>query len=180
MRVVIPYTRQYHPLARKSHLRIDNAELVDVSGDENNYHRLLERLWSDGESFLLIEHDIEQTDIALEEARTCECLWGASPYVIGEGGNLWSRALGFTRFRAELMAREPDLMVAAGRSRPQDVSGSADWRILDSRIDGILRARHYDVCVHSPVVHHHIYGGVCVCGTDHPDFKVDQEGRYII
>ncbi len=76
LKVIVPYTGHYHPLAKRAHKKL-GAELAPISGVDG-YHRLLERLWSEGETFLIVEQDIEPTPDALANAENCGCLWGIS------------------------------------------------------------------------------------------------------
>lgn len=154
---------------------IPTAERVDVSGSDSAYWQLVAALWATGESFLLVEHDIEPTPKALRQARHCACWWSVSPYR-GPNGDLLEGSLGFTRFRAQLLRAEPDLPHRACGNR--DGTVERNWRCLDTRLLGELWARGYRPHVHMPAVtQHHYYRGECTCGADH-DYPVDVEGRY--
>lgn len=178
MRVIVPFTAQYHPLARASHDAIPGIERVDVSARTDAYQWLLSDLWGYQETFLIIEHDVESTDRAIKQARHCACLWGSSPYIGPGGKDFVERGLGFVRFRKELMVAEPDLMGAvAGLDDGKDVP-PGHWRRLDARIRGVLEGREYQAHIHSPVLQHHVFEGICACGTNHESYPVDVEGRF--
>lgn len=182
MRIIVAYAEWIHPLTLANIERFPDVERLDTGGQADGYLRLLTKLWSEKQTFLLIERDQEITEQALREARECDCWWGASTY---NGPGLDPiHALGFTRFREELMEAEPDLMsqVAAMNDAIDIVPGH--WRRLDARMDGALRRRGYEAHLHSPVPHHHVYYDTnarinrCACLTDHEAYPVDAEGRY--
>lgn len=145
---------------------------MDVSGDPYAYSRLLARLWREGESFLVVEHDIEVSGRAVRQARHCPCLWGLSPYAgpgpSFEGAALLTVALGCTRFSAKLLAKEPD---ALDEANAIDDAGSAappgHWLRLDARLYSVLRQRGYMPHIHEAVAHHHQYAYGCACGRTH-------------
>lgn len=191
MKWVIPFTpRNYHPLARASHDRLlPDAERVDVSKGDDAYWRLLGQLWG-GEEFGVVEHDIEVTEAAIQEAEECECLWASSPYR-GPGHGLLLHSLGFVRFRQELLRAVPQLMGVVGQLKDSIEVAPGHWRRLDARTEGTLRDLEQRCGVafaphtHSEVLHHHVYqdperqsGWFCACGQDHSGYPYDREGRY--
>jgi hypothetical protein len=148
------------------------VERVDVSRSDFAYSQLVEKVWSEGKSFLLIEHDIELTYTALKEAMECPCEWSTSPYK-GSGtsfdmAGLNAHSLGFTRFREALIAAVPD---AVSRANAIDDSGSicppGHWKLFDGRLLSILRQEGHEPHVHSEVPHHHAYPYGCSCGGEH-------------
>lgn len=149
-----------------------------MSGSDDAYMRLIASLWSAGEDFLIIEHDVVPNRTALLQAERCSCLWATSPYN-GPGLDPIYHSLGFVRFRAELMRREPDLMSQVATLDDAIDTTPGHWRSLDARIDGTLRQRGYEPHIHAPVIQHHVYRGVCACMTEHEEFPVDAEGRYL-
>lgn len=157
-----------HPLAAAAFERYcPDGELADVSASNESYWQLLERLWRGGESFGIVEHDIEVTADAIAQAETCACPWGVSPYG-GPGSAVLDQSLGCTRFSAQLLLAEPDAMSEVGSI---DDAGPAvplrDWRRIDARLYGVLRQREYLPCIHAGVRHHHVYQGTCACGGRH-------------
>lgn len=146
-----------------------------MSANDSAYWQLVAGLWSAGKTFLLVEHDIEPTPRAIRQARHCACWWSVTPYE-GPQGDLLDGSLGFTRYRAQLLAAEPDLPYAATGNPGGGLE--RNWRCLDTRLLGELRKRGYQPHIHRPpVVQHHYYRGRCTCGSDH-DYPVDTEGRY--
>lgn len=164
MRIVVPYTT-LNPLTARS-LATEAVEYVDVSQSLESYWRLVDSLWSAGESFLLVEHDMEVNPRALRQAKHCKCEWGVSPY-IGPGHVMLDGALGCTRFRAGLMRNFPDLLsrVALFNDSPHFLQ--KDWRRLDARMKGLLMQEGYSPHLHAEVKHHHVYQGRCACGEEH-------------
>lgn len=143
----------------------------------DGYQRLLTELWSEGEAFLLMEQDIEPNDTALHEAEECPCDWGISPYN-GPGGDPLEGSLGFVRFNKGLVIDNPDLFSAVSLIDDGKDVPPGDWRRLDVRIQGVLRQREYMPHLHTPVLHHHVYGGTCACNTEHDVYPLDEQGRY--
>lgn len=135
------------------------CERVDVSGAVDAYRLLLERLWADGEAFLIIEHDIEIHRWVVPELESCPEDWCLFPYGL-VGGYLVEGSLGCTRFSAALIQAEPGLI----GSLP-----TRDWRRLDCELLGKLRQVGREPHVHQPpVLHHHTYGAQgCACGLAH-------------
>lgn len=169
VRSIVPYTR-LHPITAAALRELaSDAERVDMSGSDLAYWEVFTRLWGRRESFLLIEHDIEPNAEALEAARSCGCLWGRSDYAYSIAR---TSGLGFTRFAAELMAREPTLPYSL-RSSESAAPGPQKWQQLDWALYTELTGRGYVPCIHPSVEHHHwMRGGVpepmCSCGSHAP------------
>ena len=179
MRKIVAYTpKNYHPLAKPSHHGFERA---DVSADPLAYYRLVRELWAAGDTFLLVEHDIEINEQALLQAEKCPCVWGVSPYS-GPGGigDLLCASLGFVRFRAELMKDEPDVLSEIGKVADGGLEiPPGDFRRLDVRLSTELKLRGYEPHVHaSQVHHHHVYRCDCVCGYEHEEYSINQDGRF--
>lgn len=151
--VVAPYTAMHPQTAAAldehapGHVRIAVADEADPGWD---YCALLERLWANTETFTLVEHDIVITADVLPAFEACPSWWCGFLYPVQV---VILSALGCTRFRAELLAAEPDVMqkVAAigGDGLPV-----RDWRRLDVRLGDELIRRGYRRCVHTPEVEH--------------------------
>ena len=135
--------------------------MVDVSSDVQAYFRLLCDLWAEGQDFLLIEHDMVPTAGAVAEMEACGKWWCTNPYVCNEWGTLIEVAFGFSRFRAGLMAAEPDAMEATV-DVPVMVNGHLwpprHFQGLDCRFDCVMGARRYRQHAHEAVIEHlHVY-----------------------
>lgn len=172
MRVIVPYTiagepgveRGLHATCEQALSRFaPDAEMIYLGTRPDAYHDLLEELWAAGQSFLLIEHDIEIHQHVLTEAEACPepyCSW---PYGIGYPADPVTVALGCTRFSAEIIDAVPDLM---------SMLPVRDWRRQDCEIAPRLKAAGFEPHVHDPpVLHHHAYpapgGERCACGAEH-------------
>jgi hypothetical protein len=179
MRVIAPFTTRHPDAERALREHAPGAEWWDVSESLFSYSQLVEDLWKTGESFLIVEHDIEVNQKALAQAKHCNCSWGVSPYKASsfygfEEAPLLSTALGFTRFGASLLREFPD---AVSRANAIDDEGSicppGDWRRFDARLYSVLtdpknggRRPH----IHAEVIHHHHYSNYgCSCGRDHEE-----------
>lgn len=167
MRVIVPYT-ETHPISLSALSDLcPDAEHFDVSESDTAYAKLLERLWGEYRTFLVIEHDIEIKVEALQEAQSCLCEWSVSPYR-GIMGSLVDNALGCTRFRSSLMKRFPDAIARANQIDDNgSICGPGNWKRLDGRVLHILRTLGAEPHRHSEVLHHHKYAEGCACGGYH-------------
>lgn len=123
--------------------------------DRAGYWRLLAAVWRQGETFVVVEHDMEPRPDMLAEFDACPRPWCSAPYLgepkPGRPRPLITHALGCTRFRGEFMQRDPDFI--------QGFDGR-QWDRLDSEL--ATRLMHAPfwcfVHVHNPEIkHHHAY-----------------------
>ena len=146
---------------------------MDVSGSDTNYARLLERLWAEGRTFLVIEHDIQPTARAFDHALVCGCEWSASPYkgtgLTYDSAVVHGQSLGFTRFRASLMARYPNAMAQACAIKANAFRPAGDYLTLDGHIFYVLRVLGLWPHEHVRVPHHHVFEYGCACGREHAE-----------
>jgi hypothetical protein len=126
--------------------------MVDVSGSARAYHDLLAGLWADGETFVLIEHDMIPTREAVTGLEACREWWCANPYPVNHQQGETIVGLGFVRFRAELLAAAADAVIAAGRWRGP--YPACHWAAVDARLARVLDRRGYQVHRHPAVVGH--------------------------
>lgn len=183
MRVLAPYVRM-HPLTDESLTRFaPHAERTDVSHSDTAYIKLLAKAWADGETFLLVEHDIELHHRVMGEAESCCHLWCTWPYArLMPGphstwdGERWSagiplltRSLGCTRFSADLMAKMPDMVDQALKAPLCWAGPAGHWSRIDDAVGHTLALAQYPVHVHHPEVKHHHWldgAGRCSCGNE--------------
>jgi hypothetical protein len=178
VRVICPFVRGdepgvrrgLHPLTEQSLAKYaPDAEMHYVGTRHDAYRELLEEVWRDGESFLVVEHDIELSEGLVEGFAACSEPWCAAKYVVGSDPNGFiETSLGCTRFSAELLAAVPNA-----------ISGLPvrDWRRIDCELSPRLRGAGYAPHVHSPPVrHHHTYpapgGHRCACGEEDCDARI--------
>lgn len=113
------------------------ARFVDVSGSDVAYFELFRELWSEGETFVIVEHDCVPDD------EVVPALWGCpEPYcsVVPAGVGLWC-----VKFGAELIRRWPSLF-------DEMTGGLIQWGGLDLVIVSALAAHGL------PERHHHPLG----------------------
>lgn len=172
IRVVVPYTA-IHPLTEKALNRFARrAERIYVGQSDTSYSELLSRLWTEGKTVLLVEHDIQIRAGLVSEAARCSHLWCTWPYA-GAGWTdpkanpLLYQSLGCTKFDGELMRAEPDVLSVASALTQGLPAG--DWRRMDVSILPTLKERGYEPHRHEPpVLHHHMYPNEgCSCAGRH-------------
>lgn len=175
LRVIVPYVRGdengvergLHPLCERSlSQHAPDTEMHYLGNRHDAYRELLEDVWRAGDSFLVVEHDIEIHAGVVPEAQACPEPWCAWPYVVGSDPDGFIEAsLGCTRFSADLLRDVPNLI---------DSLPVRDWRRLDCEISPRLMTAGYSPHVHMPpVLHHHRYpapgGWRCACGQKHDE-----------
>ena len=110
-------------------------------------------MWDDGETFVVIEHDIEIREGTLDSLTQCDEEWCAFPYAMGPSG--YMTALGCTKFDAQLMREIPSFMSQVS-DQVDPWSPPRDWRRLDRRIFVVLTELHGKTeHRHEPHVLHH-------------------------
>jgi hypothetical protein len=134
-------------------------DLIDVSNTDHDYFDLLSGLWAERRDFLIVEHDMVPEPDMVEMMAFCSGWWCVNPYESNAWGQRAERAFGFTRFRAELMAAEPDAFSATVKYRHLQVLGRRwpehHWRGLDCRFDCVMGDRRlYRAHVHEPSIQH--------------------------
>jgi hypothetical protein len=141
MRVIWPYTDRATEESYRAVMALGlPVETYDVSRDDFAYGRLLEALWGEGGTFLVIEHDIIVSKKTIKEFAICPEEWCSSPYtyfdqpVTTSGGGL-----GCTKFSKELMGRWPTMMRQA-MEIPSVGHEPWHWCGCDYRIYTLLRA----------------------------------------
>lgn len=173
--MVAPFTA-FHPLTEQAlDLYAPGAERWLLNEHPLAYHTLLAKLWADGDSFLIIEHDIEIRTGVVEELEACPEPYCCFPYA-GPGGDLLVRSLGCTRFSGEFIAEHPSLMLDL-EDRGMTETSPRHWRRMDAELAHYMQIRQIAPHMHQPpVLHHHAYRKGCGCGREHPDV-IDPRGR---
>lgn len=110
MKVVVPFATNSPLLhAVQIALRQDGvvAEYIHCSEDRS-YYDLVYRLWAEGDTFCIVEHDIVVWPSAINELEHCQELWCTRPYYCSVG---WIEdGLGCTKFDKQLMIQYPNFM----------------------------------------------------------------------
>jgi len=142
MNVLVPYTA-IHPATYAATV---GARRVYVGSDDEAYWRLLRDTWWQRRSTIIVEHDVVPPPGGLAEMAACPCDWCAFAYRCGD---IWTTALGCTKFGAPLMTRNPDIVSRV-------VPGQRGWNGLDGVVIGELHRRGEHEHVHEPrAIHHH-------------------------
>jgi hypothetical protein len=102
----------------------------------------------------VVEHDIGVHADVLPQFTACPELWCGFVYELP--GGVVDAALGCTRFRAELLHAERDLLtVVTGKA---DDLPAGHWAHLDAHLRTVLTSRGYTLHQHEPpVAHFHGY-----------------------
>lgn len=150
MRVVCPFTRLHPQTADSLDASGRRWEPVWVGRSIWDYWLLLADLWVDGQTFVVVEHDIAVEATTLDELESCPGEWCAAPY---EYLGHMAHGLGCTKFTASLLQRLPGLMVEVGRiSDSQHPPGH--WCLIDAWSYRLLATAGVERCeAHAPVVH---------------------------
>jgi hypothetical protein len=143
-----------NPLSQ--HATGNDVRYEDVSGDVEAYWRLLDRTWLEaaerGYGLVIVEHDIVIHPGVFPGFARCREEWCAYPYDLTNEVDI---ALGCTRFRASLIAANPDAVAAAGDLPPMiDGRTTRHWLRMDDKIRTTLERRDYAPHRHEPKVEH--------------------------
>lgn len=107
------------------------------------YGELLEKLWTVGDGFILVEHDIAPWPGAIHQLIGCDDDWCCYEYPLNFG---LVGALGCTKFSTKLLAktwRIPQLWY------------QTHWGAVDGKLVAALRTAHgQDAHIHTPPVAH--------------------------
>lgn len=147
----VPHTARHPQTAANAP---DGATWVNVAQSPNAYYAALLKWWAQGDTFAVLEHDVEcRPDVvaSFDECPEPWCLYEYAP--VCDCGNpdcreAWRNMLGCTRFRAELIAAVPDAVA----SIPTD---NWDWHNVCDGLGNNLRAAGYTHHWHAPPVFHH-------------------------
>jgi hypothetical protein len=120
---------------------------VVIMTDDLSYSRLLTQLWNQGQSFILVEHDIIVWPGALAALSECSKLYCGYQYQISHrlGGTL-----GCTRFSKDLILNNSDF---------PKFWADIPWHHLDGKVaEAMLSIGIEDYHIHyPPVTHLHVY-----------------------
>lgn len=152
MRVVVPYTYVGREVATALGATHRPWDMLPVGGSDRDYYDLLTRLWAEGETFVIVEHDIVVHPTAIDELEQCTHEWCGFPHYYGRYGLTYG--LGCVKFDAALMARHPDAMIRVGvMSDP--THPKRHWCRLDAWLQGTVLPHRGEVkhCHDTPVRH---------------------------
>ena len=160
MKVVMPFTNRNESVIDA--LRSDDIDpILHPIHTDTGYWELLAKMWSEQETFVIIEHDIIPWPGAIRAMIACHHGWCAHAYKIG---GYYSPGLGCTKFSAEIMKAHPTALELAGDHLCPYFSSPGDpryWSGLDARLGLVLSAlagigwphRHEPPVVHLNPLH---------------------------
>jgi hypothetical protein len=127
-----------------------HLEIAWVTDSDDAYFDLLSGLWTAGESFIVVEHDVLVRSSSLDELEGCSSPWCA--FQVSYVGTTWA-GLSCAKFTAELMGRYPNAFTAI--SEASDVRHPPKhWCRIDSWLRGYLGDRDETLCEHAPPLEH--------------------------
>ena len=144
----IPYTRVHARTLAGAPL---DAVWVDVSADPDAYWAALEAIWTQGESFAVLEHDVAcRPDVvrAFEECPEPWCTFAYSDVCHPGCVEAHRNNLGCTRFRADVLLSVPE----AVSSIPSE---DRHWQRVCDYLGNNLRDAGLSHHWHEPWVEHH-------------------------
>ena len=151
IRVVCPFTAIKPGVAEALDATGIAWEAIDVSGSDSSYWELLDSLWTAGETFIVVEHDVIVRPDTLDYLRYCPqsdvCTYPIpyfwSPQAVGMACN---------KFGSTFIARHPDLMAQAAEMSDEQ-HPPKHWCRQDQWIQTLIRPEVYHV--HLPPLAHY-------------------------
>lgn len=150
MRVILPYTQERAEVRAAVAATGRQFETRYVGVYDYCYFDLLNVLWIEREDFCVIEHDVVVRPDSLDELDACPNDWCA--FGMEYMDVVWP-GLSCVRFRAELIARNPDAF--------DNIAECSDaghpprhWCRVDHWLRGELEANGEKQCVHGPPLGH--------------------------
>lgn len=144
-RVIVPFTKRIPEVERAVKIAGEVAsvepEWVDVSGDDEAYHRLLHDLWNCGQTFIINEHDNIPHPWSYREMGECNHAWCGTPYMVV--GKIQT-ALGLTKFHRVLTRERPNALDMGDRY----------WAHQDIVLGLALLGTNIGQHVHMPPINH--------------------------
>lgn len=131
MKLIVPYTEAIRPIVKEVLIDIYGLkpDFVYVGAGDEEYWKLMKGIWSLGETFLIVEHDVLPWPGALEELEQCPFPWCSCTYLIKRSklntqGYGVFHGFGCTKFSAHLIKMLPDVW---------DQIESRHWKHLDAQ-----------------------------------------------
>lgn len=150
-RVIVPYTHR-DPRVRRAMNALDyKVEWCDVSRSDDAYYWLLHRMWSIGQTFVVVEHDILIRPDTIDQLLACaghRCSFG---YAYLNSDNY--HGLGCMKYTAAFIEANPAAMALLGGMH-NDTHPHRHWCSLDAFLNyNVLRDQPW--CQrHAPPVTH--------------------------
>jgi hypothetical protein len=162
LKVVVPYVEgKLDPRTTRA-LRLANIDARELDpADDCAYHALLSELWAAGETFAIVEHDIEIGPDTLTSFDKCPEPWCVAPYPGRSFKNypvpILRVALGCVRFRAEFLKTNAGILDAMLPGPSNSLRNPRHWRRCDSLLASALQRRGFAAHEHEQVNHWHNY-----------------------
>lgn len=134
MKLVVATPEDYSPASRALRMEALGVDEVVCSGPLD-YARLFERLWAEGDRFVLCEWDVAPWPGAAAALAGCERPWCVHRYAQGRG--MFAHGLGLGAYTPE-----------------GPLSLDAPWQVLDGQVLPALRELIGEPHVHEPPVAH--------------------------
>ena len=146
MKIIVPTAPDVDPIAATVLESQGYHPDVRPTGGRDGYVSLIEHLWSERETFVIVEHDIIPWPGAIDEMWACPAAWCAFPYLLSGG---YDAALGCTKFDETLMRA-----VHYPYTERPDRWQNAEWIIARVRdAVGFLPHRHAPPVTHLNRIH---------------------------
>jgi hypothetical protein len=149
--VVMPYTRRRNEVAQPLAEQGYDVVFCDVSGSDEAYWEMLHKLWAQGRTFVVVEHDVIVRAGVIDELVNCEHPWCSFqvPYV----GRLYA-GLSCAKFTAALIARYPHALDRIAGLSDED-HPPKHWCRIDSHLQAyVLNPGGETMHVHGPPLTH--------------------------
>jgi hypothetical protein len=141
MKCVVPY-RTLHPVTQMV-LSVEPFPIRYVHlPEEDSYRQLMQQLWREGETVVIVEHDIVPWPGAIEELYGCMGQWCAFSYRLFGGLGIF-HGLGCCKISSPLMKKLPNLW-----------DEPTKWDVLDQKLYFAAREVGQEVHHHRPAVVH--------------------------
>ena len=143
------------------------AELVDLTGDDRGYFKLLTRLWESARGFVLLEQDVVPTVALLDDMWACDREWCSAFFWQWDGPVLdgetrprqprryrVSETLALHKFGTALLHRAPRAMQEVA-TRTNNVTHYNQIDLALVHGNGVLQSHPYNAVphLHGPVDH---------------------------
>ncbi len=149
MRVVVPVTDVRTETLSAVEVSGWAYDVVDVSDSDESYWSLLAGLWSDGETFCIVEQDIVVGPATLTGMAECASPWCACPYPYFVG--LYA-GLGCAKFGSALLRNTPGAIERVG-AMSDATHAAKHWCRLDAWLQVVLHQQGARRCIHASVGH---------------------------
>lgn len=151
VRVVVPFTRLTPSTVAALDATGRRWEPVDVSGSDDAYWTLLDRLWRSGGTFVVVEHDVVVRPGTIDELESCPSEWCAFPTVYLAGAHY---GLGCCKFAGALTRRIPDALEQVA-AISDGAHGPRHWCRIDAWLTTrVLPAAGARMCQHDTILDH--------------------------